>query len=167
MATTPAEVLRSLRKNRAVALGQIDKLLLRAIATGEAAASVAKKIGAYLSPWASPRRSETGGWLRRGRTGAVPSWPGQPGMGSAHARALMLHESNVAHGESVKRAAANRGRGVKWVLHPSHSRPDVCTDNRHRDVGFGAGIFPSNEVPMHPSHYACRCSLEQTELRAA
>lgn len=159
MATTPAEVLalqRSLRRYRRVTLSQIDRLLVTAIATGESAASVAKKIGQYLSPWFSEART--------GRFGLRRQWPAQAGMASRYAELLMRHEANVAHGEGVVRSAKRRGKGVKWNTSGGHVKPDECDEKRDRDGGYGPGIFLASEVPTHPGHRLCQCVLSAVDL---
>jgi hypothetical protein len=49
--------------------------------------------------------------------------------------------------------------GYQWRLSASHPRPDVCDFYAHIELGLGAGVFPTDQVPRRKAHVQCGCML--------
>ncbi len=79
------------------------------------------------------------------------------GQGSPmdNAMRLMRTELNRAHGTAYAKGALAHpdAAGVKFLLSPSHPKPDICdllsTQNLH---GLGAGVYPNIEASGWPAH---------------
>ena len=53
--------------------------------------------------------------------------------------------------------------GFKWVLSSAHvhSESDCdCDEYSKTDLGYGAGVFPKDDVPELPAHPNCMCHLK-------
>ncbi len=157
-------VINSLRNADRRIIGQLRRVLARAVALGTDARDAATAVKRYLSPWYAPRRAATGRVLGGDRSAG--GWPGTPGAASAHDRLLMETEASRAHGEAVVRRAARSREpmGVRWMLAPAHWGIDPCDDRARRDTGFGQGVYAVAEVPPYPSHPRCRCVLQAAPL---
>lgn len=164
MATSPADVLDSLRRADERALRQLRKLLARAVALKTPAGEVARSVRAFFSPFASPRRDPSGILRRAGRS--VGRWPAAPGMASSHDRYLIDELATVAHREAVLRVAteSEEPMGVKWSLSILHPAADACDSYAERDSGYGRGVFLPSEVPNR-IHARCLCVLTPVSLR--
>jgi hypothetical protein len=150
-------VRRGLADARRRAMTQVGRVLIDAAATGRAADAVSLHLGQYADPWYAKRRDATGVLRRVTRTGARVSWPAVPGNASLPARHLMVSETITAHGHaSTARALTTPGALVRWDLAPWHDDKDDCDRNAKRDVGFGPGLYPPQNVPPRP-HIGCVC----------
>lgn len=167
LAQRRAEVAQSLHRNQGNVLKQAGVLLARGIAGRAPAATVAKWVSDYFSPWFAPRRDADGTVRRAGREGAIRHWPGRAGQASAHSRTVMLTETTTAHARTTERlvrrhnAALRSGErlpiGMKWNLSSAHQEADICSDHADRDTGWGRGVYEVQDHPPLPSHPNCRC----------
>jgi hypothetical protein len=99
--------------------------------------------------------------------GAAVPMVGKGSHGLYLIRRLMYREVLDAHGLGARARAKVDGRGVRWVLSPLHPKRDHCDTNAERDVGYGPGVYPPEEVPDYPDHDHCMCHLEPVDLEAA
>ena len=54
--------------------------------------------------------------------------------------------------------------GFKWVMSTAHvhGKHDCeCYDYSKLDVGYGAGIYPKDDIPELPAHPNCMCHLRK------
>lgn len=162
---TPWELNQSLRKNRDVILGQLARILDRAMAIGENAKETAKRIAQYANPWYLTRRGLDGQKVREAREGIQPTWPGGSGMVSAGPRRLMIQATQEAHMDAaVSVARENDGIGIRWDLAPGHPLRDTCDSYASRDDGLGPGVYLPEDVPIRP-HTGCVCIMVMVRLR--
>lgn len=77
------------------------------------------------------------------------------------ARVIARTEGQRAFAQSyIERAQRNRGVvAFRWVLSPSHPRPDICDVHASFDGGYGPGTYPKDSPPVLPAHPNCICSL--------
>lgn len=51
--------------------------------------------------------------------------------------------------------------GYRWMLSPSHPRPDICDVFAGQDVdGLGPGGYAKGRVPRSPAHPNCLCGID-------
>jgi hypothetical protein len=160
LALTGRTAYQSLRLAEPMVTSQIGMLLLRGASMQLPVGAVARTISNYLSPWFAPRRDAAGHLLRGDRLGAIRSWPGRAGQASAHVRGLMLFETTSGHARGMKRVAQREDRLLRWTLSLNHRERDACDANARQDVGYGAGLYPPDQLPALPAHFRCRCYAE-------
>lgn len=154
---SPADVYGLLRKHAGGVIEQARQILVRSLALGEDARLAAKRVANLFNPHFAPRRAVTGRILRGDRQAALG--PANAGRGSAAERRILMNETSRAHGEAIRERARKSGRLVKWTLAPGHRGRDACDANASRDVGFGPGVYRADDVPAHPQHVNCLCTL--------
>jgi hypothetical protein len=160
MLASSGQLLLSLASDRANVLGQTGALLLRGVAAGAAAATIAKEVKQYFSPFFAVYRDAKGNLVHEGREGAVKHWPGQAGMASQHARLVMLSETTAAHGRTMMRIAQRDRTLLRYHVSHKHLEIDECDLLERQDVGFGPGLYPPDQFPTVPRHPRCRCWAE-------
>jgi hypothetical protein len=139
----------------------INRILQDGIRRGESADRIAARLRQYVDPAYAPVR-----YQKNGRIYRVRGVPQQPNAASA-ARRLARTEITRVHGESTKERARDVPgvKGIKWNLSLSHPKDDDCNPNADRDLyGLGAGVYPIDDVPMHPTHPNCLCYLTAVML---
>jgi hypothetical protein len=148
---------------------QIDLLLRRAVAAGDDALLVARKLEQYLAPRFSPLRDLVGKLVRGQRPSMVTRSPGRGGMGSFSARRLARTEITRAHGLGTVFASDRNpfSDGIKWNLSPGHSESDECDRAASRDVGMGPGVYPKGDAPTYPLHPHELCTLSSQSVKDA
>lgn len=147
------------------AMRQVDRVLTRAVATGQDARDVAARIGRFLSPRFSPRRDVAGRVVRANLPGALADWPAASGMGSAGVRLIAEHEINAAASTRIITIAQRTpGYALRWLLSPAHSVSDQCTGYATADNGLGAGVYLPHDMPPLPAHIRCACSAHMVAL---
>lgn len=77
------------------------------------------------------------------------------------ARVIARTEGQRAFAQSyIERAQQSQSVvGFRWVLSPSHPRPDICDVHAAFDGGYGPGTYPKDSPPVQPAHPNCICSL--------
>jgi hypothetical protein len=145
---------------------QIDQTLRRAIADGEDALIVARKLEQFLSPDFAPIRTEHGRLVRNQSRAIVTTAPGRGGSGSLPARTLARTEISRAHAQGTLFSAARTPFlvGVRYALSGSHPRVDECNQLAERNSGLGPGVYNVGDVPSPPRHPNCLCRLEQVTV---
>lgn len=127
-------------------LRQINRIIVRAISTGESAASTARVLRNFAkSPLSLADRKD----LRRLR-GTMRK------LGSSlrfRSERLARTEIANAYHEAARRSAQRSPiiAGLKWNLSPSHPETDICdTLASADDFGLGAGVYPPGALPFLP-----------------
>ncbi len=127
-------------------LRQINRIIIRAISTGESAASTARTLRNFAkSPLSLADRKD----LRRLR-GTMRR------LGSSlrfRSERLARTEIANAYHEATRRSAASSPiiKGLKWNLSAAHPEPDVCDSLASADdYGLGAGVYPPSALPFLP-----------------
>ena len=125
----------------------IDQLLAHEIRNGTSAVRIAQQLEGYL---------------RKERKGVRTKKP-YGRWGSYDARRLARTEVTAAAGRAV--IASSQANPfvelVQWDL-SNAAREDWdcnCEANSSRDVGYGPGVYPVEEVPDYPDHPHCMCTL--------
>jgi hypothetical protein len=156
----PLDLPHTIERALARAMGQIDRVLARAVQTGADARDVATRIGRFLSPRFAARRNASGEVVRGNVRGVLGDWPASSGAASAGVRAIAETEINTAHGDAATVIAQRTpGLGVQWLLAPLHEAGDDCDGYASADNGFGPGVYLPTDVPPYPVHPRCQCQL--------
>ena len=127
-------------------LRQINRIIVRAISTGESAASTARTLRNFSkSPLSLADRKD----LRRLR-GTMRR------LGSSlrfRSERLARTEIANAYHEATRRSAASSPiiKGLKWNLSAAHPEQDICDSLASaNDYGLGAGVYPPSALPFLP-----------------
>jgi hypothetical protein len=148
----------TLADGRRRAMGQVERVLRNAAATGRPAEDVATHLGQYADPWYATRR-DPAGVLRRASRAQRLSGPALPGRVAVPARHLIMADIVDRHGQtSVNKAQRTPGALVLWDLAPWHDDADDCDENASRDTGHGPGLYDPRSVPRR-SHFGCVCLM--------
>lgn len=151
---TEMAVYERLREIRAGMLGQIRRVLDRAVRGNATVEQAIRAVKVWLDPAQAKR--------------VLPSAPAQPkppvmgltpGAAASGARRIMLTETTAVHAKAKSNTARERGFLLKWELGSSHKNADTCDDHAFRDDGLGPGVYRPGTEPQCPSHPNCRCSL--------
>lgn len=86
-----------------------------------------------------------------------PDVPG--GVSYASMRLGRTELNNAFHASAAARYQASPFvQNIEWNLSGSHPRNDICDELANEDVGFGAGVYPPDDVPEKP-HPQCLCYI--------
>ena len=132
----------------------MTEIIQEAVATGQDAVTTARALETYV---------------KAGRTTLASSYPNMmermgtriPQNISYEALRLARTEMTAAFGEGTIAAAkvSPSNKGIRWILSKSHPITDICDEHAAHDEGLGKGVFPVDDVPLHPAHPNCLCSL--------
>lgn len=126
---------------------QIDRLLAHHIRAGTAAVDIAQELEQFL---------------QRERAGVRTRMP-YGTWGSYDARRLARTEITAAAGRAtLAEGMANPFVELeRWALSAFRDDWDCnCEENAQRDVGYGPGLYPVDQVPAYPDHPHCMCTLQ-------